>query len=543
MTYILGVNAGIGIFHDPAVCLVDEHGTVLAFVEEERPRRVRHSPGVKSPALAVAHCLRTAGITPQQVDVVAVGWDEPRMSARAGSPWHFDSPRHLLGQLGFHGTRLPDMQFIAHHQAHAASAFYASDYEQAAVLVADGNGEDECISLYRARRGHPLVRVERWPQVYSLGHLYEAASEWLGLGRRGAGKVMGLAAYGTPGGEIPAPGWLRAGEHGLISALGTDPAEDYYSTHRRWRKRIVQFAGTDGPSQPAALLDQDPAAVRVAAAAQATVEQVMGWLARQARELTGIEELCIAGGVGLNCAANGRLPQPLYVPPVPHDAGVALGAAWCLAAPREPRLLSPYTGGHPGPLPKGLAGAKVHDLEVDRVAELLADGRIVGVCRGRSEVGPRALCHRSFLASPVEARMRDRMNALKRREPWRPFGPVTHLQPELWSPIGHLDRYMIGAAHLTARGREALPAVRHADGTTRPQHLRPGDEDFVTAVLEKLTADGHPPVLLNTSFNGPGEPLVETAAQALACAQRLGADALATDDALLRLSPGSEAGA
>lgn len=533
MTYILGVNAGLGIFHDPAACLVNENGTVLAAIEEERLSRVRHSAGVKAPALAVARCLQTAGIDAADVDVVAVGWDEPRLSARQGVPWHFDSPRALLGQLGFYGQRLPDMQFVAHHQAHAASAFHASPYDQAAVLVVDGNGEDEAISIYRARRGHPLVRLARWPQVCSLGHLYEAASQWLGLGRRGAGKVMGLAAYGS-GQDVPDPGWLRVGPYGLVSTLGTDTRQDYEATKDRWHKRVRELAGgASGPQQPPGNLAADPVAVRVAAAVQGTVETVVTWLAAQARELAGMEELCIAGGVGLNCATNGRLPGPLYVPPVPHDAGVALGAAWSLAEPREPVVFSAYTGGWPGKLPDDLGGATPRELDPDRVAELLADGRIVGVCRGRSEVGPRALCHRSFLASPVTAEMRQRMNNLKRREQWRPFGPVTHAEPGLWETVGHLERYMIGAARLTNSGAAAIPAVAHVDGTTRPQRLEPEQEPFVAAVLDALAQRGHPPVLLNTSFNGPGEPLVETAEEALACVQRLGADALVTDDALL----------
>jgi carbamoyltransferase len=530
MTLILGVNAGHATFHDPSACLVDGDGSVLAFIEEERLSRRKHAAGF-APALSAARCLEVAGLQPGDVDVVAVGWDEPRLSAREGRPWTFDSPRHLLGQIGFYGRRLPDLQFVPHHQAHAASAFHAGPYKEAAVLVVDGNGEDESISVYRARRGQPLVRLARWPQVVSLGHLYEAASTWLGLGRRGAGKTMGLAAYGGAG--VPDPGWLTVGANGLVSALGTDPHAGYEATKDRWAKRVREFAGSAGPTQPTGRLSTDSTAVRVAAAVQNTAETVMAWLAAQAREMTGIEELCIAGGVGLNCAANGRLPGPVYVPPVPHDAGVALGAAWSLAAPRRPQVLSAYTGGTPGPLPADTGGATVHPLNVDQVADLLVEGHVVGVCRGRSEAGPRALCHRSFLASPVTAGMRDRMNDLKRRERWRPFGPVTNTDAGLWEPAGQLERYMIGAARLTDTGRSALPAVAHADGTTRPQRLAPGQEDFVSALLDALAQRGHPPVLLNTSFNGPGEPLVETATEALACAMSLGADAVVTQDALV----------
>ncbi|MFG1924390.1 carbamoyltransferase C-terminal domain-containing protein [Cryptosporangium sp. NPDC048952] len=540
MTVILGVNAGHATFHDPSACLTDEHGTVLAFVEEERLTRVRHAPGVKSPALAVAQCLDIAGLDAAEVDVVAVGWDEPRMSARAGQHWGFDSARDFTANLGLTARRTPDVHFVPHHRAHAASAFHASGYDRAAVLVVDGNGEDESISIWRAGHGQPLVRVAAWPRIHSLGHLYEAASTWLGLGKRAAGKTMGLAAYGNVE-DAPDPGWLTVGPHGLISVLGSDPGEDYESTRGRWLSRIAAFAGADRPAQPPATLSADPLAVRVAAAAQATAQTVVGWLADQARKATGIQELCLAGGVGLNCAANGRLPGPVYVPPIPHDAGVALGAAWSLAAPRRPTVFSAYTGAHPRPLPADLPDATLADLDVDQVVDLLVAGQIIGVCRGRSEVGPRALCHRSFLALPVAKQMRERMNGLKRREQWRPFGPVTHTDPAAWwSPIGDLDRYMLGAATLTEYGAALLPAVQHADGTTRPQLLRAGDEEFVHALLDGLADQGYPPVLLNTSFNGPGEPLVDTATQAVACARRLGAPTVIIDDVLVQLGPPSK---
>ncbi|NKY96723.1 carbamoyltransferase C-terminal domain-containing protein [Nocardiopsis alborubida] len=530
MTYILGVNAGTATYHDAAACLVDDSGTVLAYIEEERLSRMRHAVGTHMPTLAVAACLRIAGIDAHQVDAVAVGWDEPRLAAAAGRGWEFTSPAHFLAALGL--PHRPSLHCVPHHQAHAASAFHASGDEAAAVLVVDGNGESESTSLWRAQRGHPLVQIAVWPQVASLGHLYEAASSWLGLGKRGAGKTMGLAAYTD---QRPDPGWIRVGEHGLLSALGDDPTLDYEATRGRWANHITRFAGAARPEHPAASLAQDERAVRVAAAAQTTVENTLAWLVEQARTLSGLQRVCIAGGVGLNCAANGRLDGPVYVPPVPHDAGVALGAAWTLAAPTRPQVMDPYTGGTPGTLPD-VDGGRVRDVDADHIADLLQQGKIVGVCRGRSEVGPRALGHRSFLALPTQARMRQRMNTLKRREQWRPFGPLTHHgQHGWWEPSPHLHRYMLGAAHLSDTGAALMPAVRHQDGTTRPQQLQPGAEDLVWEVLDVLAGRGHAPVLLNTSFNGPGEPLVETAAQALACANRLGAHALVTDQVLVEL--------
>ena len=260
-----------------------------------------------------------------------------------------------------------------------------------------------------------------------------------------------------------------------------------------------------------------------------------------ARADTGLQPVCLAGGVALNCVANGQLPGEGYVPPMPHDAGVALGAAWSLLPPTRDtaqRVLHPHTGGPPGPLPTGLPeldDARIDDVDVDTVVRLLLDDQVVGICRGRSEIGPRALCHRSLLTSPTTPGMRDTVNAIKRREPWRPFGPVSRAAVEhgLWTPIGHLEHYMVGATPVTRRGARQLPAVRHVDATTRPQRLAVGGEPFVEAVLDGLAHAGHPPVLRNTSFNGPGEPLAESATEAVRCARRLGVPACVLDDHLV----------
>lgn len=545
MSYILGVNAGANTFHDASACLIDDAGRVLAFIEQERLTRDRHAPKDHTPAEAVARVLTLAGVDVDQLDTVAVGWDEPRVAARAATPWRFDSPGEFLRELGLASSRGPgrgpDLCFVPHHRAHAASAFYASPYEHAAVVVVDGSGEDESVSIFSADRGRPLVRLAAWPQVVSLGHFYEGVSRWLGLGKYGAGKVMGLAAYGHAGPS----GWVTAVDADqrteLTSAIGDDSRWVYEDVITRWAKLLAAHGGTDRPATAPFELAGDPVAVQIAAAAQATVESVVTALVDRARADTSRGPVCLAGGVALNCAANGRLPGEVYVPPMPHDAGVALGAAWSLQPPREPAAFAPYTGGTPGPLPDGhaaLDGARVENADVDAVVELLLAGQVVGVVRGRSEVGPRALCHRSLLASPTRVAMRETVNRLKRREPWRPFGPVALASDNgdhgLWEPIGHLERYMVGAAPVTERGAREIPAVRHVDGTTRPQRLGVGDEPFVEAVLAGLARAGHPPVLINTSFNGPGEPLVETAEQAVTCARQLGVPVCVVDETVIR---------
>lgn len=533
--YVLGINGGSAASHDASACIVNDLGEVVAFVEEERLSRVRHAPSA-FPSLSVAYCLSLAGLSPGDIDVVAVGWDEPRMSARRGNQWEYPTTEAFLTRLGLpsSGPHLPDLVFVPHHRAHAASAFHGSAFDRSAVLVVDGNGEDESISIYRGERGRTLQRVSRWPRILSIGYMYEEVSSWLGLGRLNAGKTMGLAGYGI-GEGFEDPNWIVATGETLSTVLGSDASIGYDVISPLWRQVISEFAGRGPMSLDSKDLAHDGTAVRVAWAAQTQVEHVVQWLACAARGMTGLESLCLAGGVGLNCATNGMLPGTVYVPPVPHDAGVAIGAAWTVAPPQTSAVFSPYTGGDPGDLPRSVyhSSFRVRDVDAETVVKLLCDGEVVGFCRGRSEVGPRALGHRSLLASPVRQDMRTKVNLLKRREAWRPFGPVACEPDGLWDSSGLLERYMVGASRLSEKGKAAIPAVAHVDGTTRPQILGLHDEPLLHEILQTLPAAGHPAVLLNTSFNGPGEPIVETAMEAVSCAQKLGIKHLVLNDSLI----------
>lgn len=535
--YVLGLNAGPATFHDASACIVDQNGQVLSFIEEERISRVRHAPGA-FPRAAVDRCLEIAGLAASDIGVVAVGWDVPRMSARWNEEWKFPSSGEFLDALGFGGVKRPDLQFVPHHRAHATSAFHASGFSEAAVLVVDGNGEDESISIFSAAVGSPMVRLRTWPRVYSPGYMYEAVSEWLGLGPLGSGKTMGLSAYGRDTVD-PRYQWLRVVNDEIWSTLGNDPLLGYRKLMPMWRAAISAAVGQDAPTRRPADLARDSLAVQVAWSAQLQVENLIEWLVATARELSGIESVCIAGGVGLNCAANGRLSGDVFVPPVPHDTGVALGAAWTIVPPQSPvKDFSAYLGGYPGaPSADSIRDLVISDASADSVAKLLAEGAVGGICRGRSEIGPRALCHRSMLASPLDSDMAVRVNSMKDREVWRPFGPVTNVpaasHTPWWTMRSSLERYMVGASPLTENGVNVIPAVAHVDRTTRPQRLAATDEPFVDAVLNVLKSMGHPPVLLNTSLNGRGEPLVETADEALACARKCGLDFLVLNDDLV----------
>ncbi|WP_369217651.1 carbamoyltransferase C-terminal domain-containing protein [Streptomyces flavofungini] len=544
--WILGVNAPPAGWHDTAACLIDGDGRIVAFSEEERLNRRRHSL-YRKPSGAARLCLEQAGISAADIDVVALGWDDEQLY-----PGRFaDDAEFLAYAVGLDfGDRLPEVVRVGHHQAHAASSFYASPFRKAGVLVVDGHGENESSSIWTYEEGRE-PRLERsWQRTASLGYAYDAASTWLGFSFLNAGKTMGLAAYGRAHDvrteslvEISGEDFRLAVEP-LTESTGRATAEEikeqYEDTVGRWRERYTSIAGAQGPKAAEDRLADDPSAVLVAYTAQRVVEETVTHLAARARAAAGVEELCMSGGVALNCSTNGTLPGPLYVPPVPHDAGVALGAAWTVRPPRTRTTpLDPYLG-------SDIAAHRVTDadttgllrtpLDIDELTGLLLAGRVGAVAQGRAEVGPRALCHRSIIAVPDTADVNTRVNTVKNREQWRPFAGVTRpgYGARLWERQEHLSRYMLGAARATGLGREVAPGVVHVDGTTRPQVLTGDEAPAVGAVLDALEAQGAPPVLLNTSFNDRGEPVVDTAADALAAFRAMDLDFLVLGDALYR---------
>jgi carbamoyltransferase len=549
--WILGLNAPPLGWHDPAACLVDGDGTVHALVEEERITRQKHALSAY-PRNAAQACLDAAGLTPADIDLVALGWDLPRHSCRhdlrrldipvLGRPWQFGDAREFLtAALGWelHATRHPELVCIPHHYAHACSTFYASGYSEAAVLVIDGYGDEESASIYHARQGAHLIRKDRWPIPASLGHMYNAVSELIGLNWLEAGKTMGLAAYGRARDVEPWPVFTVSSDTFNTPFNLPDDASDRRIVLAWWDhfRRLGFQKPTCGPDS----LDDNEHAVRLAWSAQISLEQVCAQLAARSRHLTGTDHLCLAGGVALNCSSNGLLPGPVFVPPVPHDAGVALGAAWAISPPRTTgQPLTPYLG---RAIPHTEIDHVLNTLDrparlfcPDDVARRLTDGKIGAVVTGRAEVGPRALCHRSIIAAPYREAMRDRLNRAKGRELWRPLSPVGLERNEgtHWTPDPTLHRYMIGASSVNELGCREVPAAVHVDGTARPQSLADSTEPMF-AVLESLQQAGTTPVLINTSFNIRGEPIVDTAAQAVEAAKKIGLDFLILEDHLIEL--------
>jgi carbamoyltransferase len=540
-SWVLGLNGPPIGWHDAAACLISGDGTVVAYSEEERFNRKKHSP-YEPPRQSAQFCLDTAGITLADVDVVAYGWDLPHMWPRYGHTWEGqDTIDQMLGKwLGWKpGDQRPEVVFVQHHHAHACSTFYGSPYEEAAILINDGNGEDESISLYSGSRDKGPVFLHSWPRSHSLGYLYDATSRACGMSFLEAGKTMGLAAFGAARGVEPWPTMRFDGDL-FEPPFSFDGNPDYKQVVGAWLGVFEQYGSFPVETATSRLVD-DEAAVRIAWSAQAGVEEAIARLAAHARRETGIDALCMAGGVALNCSANGKLPEPVYVPPVPHDAGVALGAAWSVCPPTGPPAeLSPYLGLAIDPSEVGatLEGAGLGApiaATTEAVVERLRRGLVGAIAHGRAEVGPRALCHRSLLAVPDAVSVRDDVNKRKGRELWRPLSPVALASTggDLWPSRPSLHHYMLGATQVADERRARVPAVVHVDGTARVQAIEEGEP--VADYLRALESAGLPPVLINTSFNTRGEPVVNTAAEALSSAQAIGVDFLVLEDQLVDL--------
>lgn len=521
MTWILGVNAPPAGWHDTAACLIDDTGHIYALAEEERFSRLKH--GVhQQPRLAVAHCLAEAGIGYADIDVIALGWDAPRLYASQNPKWTYQTPDRVLHDLGFPQHQSPELVTVPHHRAHAYCAWYASGLASAAILVVDGNGEDESISIYEAADGYPMVRRQRWPRSSSLGLMYAAVSETLGFGLLGAGKTMGLASYGRSAGLEP---WPMLDTE-FAAPVSVAPDATYDDVMSAWHRHIANLVPL-GLHRDLDQLHKDSNAVRLAWSAQDCIESSVAHLADLARNLTQLDDVCITGGVALNCSANGRLAGRVHAAPVPHDAGVALGAAWSLCNQRPHEPMSAYLGA-------AIAAPPVDGVTIAKIVDLLCRGKIGAIAEGRAEVGPRALGHRSIIAIPNHPAVRDDINRRKGREPWRPLAPVAlpDHAASFWKPIPRLQRYMLAASEVSPDAHTVMPAAVHVDDTARAQIL---DErnSVLGRTLQALADNGVPPVLINTSLNTRGEPLANSSADALRAARSIGLDFLVLGDELL----------
>jgi carbamoyltransferase len=562
---ILGISC---FYHDAAAALVVD-GRVIAAVQEERLSRLKNDPGL--PRLAVQACLRLAGLDARALDAV-VFYEDPFRKLERVLTWllrsfprsarHF--PWAVASQLGSKlwvldriaemvGVPRGKVRAATHHASHAASAFLVSPFEEAAILTVDGVGEDVTTSLHHGRASHiQHLCSQHYP--HSLGLLYAAVTAYLGFEvNEGEQKVMGLAAFGQPRYREAFERMITLegdGSFGLNARyfsyeaggeLGFAPAFEALMGPRR----------APGAPWQLASLPADRRFADVAASLQCVTEEALLGLARRAKQLTGADALCLAGGVALNAVANRRLLREagfarVFVQPAAGDAGGALGAALLGATeagdPR-PAALADAALGEAISLTDAVALAAKLGLKSEtlvdpgrRVAELLVAGRIVGVCSGRFEWGPRALGQRSLLALPSSLDGRQRLSGIiKRREPFRPFAPAVLAEraAELFSDAPNdMTPFMTSVCDVRPQFRDALGAVTHVDGSARVQSVSPRATPLLASILSRLGEATGLPVALNTSLNGAGQPIVAHATDALAFLMSHAIDGLLIEDQL-----------
>ena len=594
MTTILGISA---FYHDSAACLVVD-GVIVAAAQEERFSRKKHDAGF--PHQAVAYCLREGNLTIAEIDYV-VFYEKPlRKLERLLETYLAFAPSGLrsfgmamtvflkekmrlpqviarhLGE-GFRGS----IVFTDHHESHAASAFFPSPFDEAAILTLDGVGEWSTTTL-GIGRGNRLELLRHLQFPHSLGLLYSAVTYYCGFKvNSGEYKLMGLAPYGTPRYkdliarhliDLREDGsfWLDMGYFNYCQGLTM--------TNKRFHDL---FGGP--PRDPESNLEQRH--MDIAASIQAVTEDAMLAIGRELFRLTNVNKLVLAGGVALNCVANGRLLREgpfddIWIQPAAGDAGGSLGAAlftWhqLLEKPRPRSATDRQQGSFLGPrfetadilarLDRAGAiyrrAASQEDL-LDMVVDLLIQGKIVGWFQGRMEFGPRALGARSILGDPRSEQMQATMNLkIKFRESFRPFAPcVLRDHAHEWFALdsAHESPYMLLVAPVLDRHRVALtteqratmnddpdlrnrvnvprssiPAVTHVDYSARIQTVDETRNPRLTALLQAFHARTGCPVLVNTSFNVRGEPIVCTPEDAYRCFLGTEMDALVLEDIVL----------
>ena len=595
MTAIIGISA---FYHDSAAALVVD-GDIVAAAQEERFTRRKHDPGF--PANAIAYCLSEAGLKPEDLNCVAF-YDKPLTkfdrlletylayapagfrSFRLAMPLWLKDKLHMRRTLrrSFSGAREARFVFTDHHESHAASAFFPSPFERAAILTLDGVGEWST-ATFGEGEGNKLRLRQQLQFPHSLGLLYSAFTYYCGFKvNSGEYKLMGLAPYGRPVYEdliLKHLVELRPDGSFWMNMEYFNYCQGLTMTSRRFD---ALFGGA--PRRPESQLEQRH--MDLAASIQKVTEEIMLRMAREAQRQTKMDNLVLAGGVALNCVGNGRLLREgpfenIWIQPAAGDAGGALGAAvfvWhqLMKHPRQPNGQDSQKGSLLGPrysnesiasfMTEAAVPHKRHASEaelLEEVAQMVVAGKIIGWFQGRMEFGPRALGARSIIGDPRQPGMQAAMNLkIKFRESFRPFAPavlreraadcfalgpgqespymllVAALREQHRLPLSEADRKtMTEAPDLRQRVnvvRSTFPAITHVDYSARVQTVDESRHGRFYRLMKRFEGLTGCPVLVNTSFNVRGEPIVCTPQEAYRCFLVTDMDALVLEDFVLR---------
>jgi carbamoyltransferase len=590
---ILGISC---YYHDAAAVLLRD-GQLIAAAEEERFSRIKHDYGF--PKNAIKYCLEAGGTTGPDLDYV-VFFEKPfrkldrilatvlqtypqswKVFRESMISWVLDKlwvASTLETELGIKKDKV---LFSEHHLSHAASAYLCSPFDESAILTVDGVGE-WVTATYGIGKGNDIRLFKQMDFPHSIGLLYSAFTAFLGFEvNEGEYKVMGMAPYGEPRYVDKVWKLVHQNADGSFS-LDMDYFSFHHSTEKTYSKKFEQLFGaprptklhffTEGTGFPK-YFGEPPANIHeisklnqhyadIAASIQHVTEELILGMARNLQKETGLKNLCIAGGVGLNSVANTRIMretpfEQVFVQPAAGDGGGALGAAlWAyntlLGKPRSFRMDHAYWGRSYGAseITTFLQSNKIpyhlienEDQMLDQVVERLMGGKVIGWYQGRFEWGPRALGHRSIIADPRNPDMKDIVNSkIKFREPYRPFAPSVLAECaekyfELPRATSHYPaRYMLYVVPVKPEAQSTLPAITHVDGTGRLQTVFKDQSPRYYKLIERFGQATGVPVILNTSFNLRGEPIVTTPANAFNTFIKSEMDSLVLDNYLIEKS-------
>ncbi|WP_046759070.1 carbamoyltransferase family protein [Kordia jejudonensis] len=548
---IIGISA---FYHDASCCILQE-GKLIAAAEEERFTRIKFDPSV--PKHALNYCLEAAGITIKDVNCIAFYEDPTKKIAR--QIWsglikndstlketNFNKVEdEIRNVLGFEG----DIIYVDHHASHAASAYYFSGFDNAALLTVDGVGE-WATTTYGIGKGDHIELFEEVHFPHSIGLLYSTITSYLGfLVNNGEYKVMGLAPYGKPLYVDQVRELIALQEEGQFEL--NMKYFDFVKGTKMYTDLLPELFGR-APRERESEMEQFH--MDVAKSLQVVLEETLIAKANYLYEKTGAENLCMAGGVALNCVANGKILKntkfkKLFVQPSSNDAGGALGAA-ALAyvqrtgkRPNNERLPHAYLGpsfssteiaqllGATNINYQNLIGDEKNLMK--EIATRLSEGKVIGWFQGRMEFGPRALGARSIIADPRNPEMKDRINAMvKKREGFRPFAPAAlHEKAMEHFDIDHESPFMLETCQVISK--LFLPAITHVDGSARLQTVTKEANGRFYELLKAFDEITECPILLNTSFNVRGEPIVCTPEDAIKCFVNTDIDCLVLGDFII----------
>lgn len=491
---ILGIHS---MTHDSGVALC-ENGKITYAIEEERFSRIKHHPGIeiegKPPLKSLKWVLEESGLKLNDIDkIVHIGYPGETFLKLDLIKNRF---REFAKELDLKGEKTI---FVGHHDAHAASAYYASGFEKSIVISIDGAGDWISTAIYIAV-GLNIKKVDEYFINQSLGFMYTRAAEILGLGGfgTGEGKLIALAAFGKPIKNAPKIITLNNGRYKLD--------ENYLNWFKQFKCEKDQWQQ----------IHKD-----FAATVQKILEETVQYILSSTHKKYGIKNVCIGGGVGLNCRMNGKLQklkwvEKTFVQPAANDSGVCIGAAYLGAVKSGEKKIYPFDSAYLGfnitdkeienfVKTNNLNGKYIKDIE-KYTAEILSKGNIVAWMQSKLEFGPRALGHRSLLGDPRSLIVKDKLNNIKQRESWRPVAPSIVETKKKYHSEGLGSKYMTHAINMNTLAQKEIPGAIHVDGTARIQIVDNENDPYYKLIKQFENITGVP-AILNTSLNKKGDPL------------------------------------